>query len=840
MKLYRYLMTLATLLLVACSQDDGIPTPQYENVDIQASIVYGSMTGGFTRSNPLDESTTFSNNDVIVVTTDGQEPTEYTFSGSSWEPEVNNPLKWKQESMTFTAWYPATEGTSATNFTLPKTLSENNIAQWDYMTATAENATRENGVNLEFERKMALVVIEEAEVDEVFGYAAITNIVLHANSSGYKDGVVNTESGGNITMLFADNKYYAIVSPTTKDDTETFLTVTLSNNETAIVKGIPALTAGNKYTYSLNVGREAVATSVSVDEWTSSTDNPLSLEGGLSYTISADGGTYTVYRAHGLMAWNTAVQNNNALNLTLGDDIDMQDVEGWQQVSDYIGTIKGNGFTVSGLNMDLSSSGNAGFVAKLGTNGKIVNLNLEGLVVTGSATNVGGLVGENNGGTVGACSVTGAVTASSATGSVGGLVGLNSSGLVLSSYNTGTVSGNANIGSVVGKNMSDVTGCYYTGSSTGIGSGGGDATLVDNKNVFWTGEQNSGKTNEIAVIIMNQLMKEWAADNLDSKGWVQGEESRPILIGNADFTKVIDHVIVNSDTYKVYTAKGLIAWNTSKSENYLQSNLKVMDNIDLSQQSYTWKTHGYGGTGEYDKVVEGNGKIIKGLKINGDDGFTGFIGTLGDKGRIVNLHLRDVNISINGYSYVGGITGSCEGVIIGCSVSGNISTNTNDAGGIAGNVHDNGKIIACYNMATVSSRSQANYGSGGITGRHSGLSIISCYNVGKVLNNYSYYQSGAIVGCFEGDTPEVLSCYWKSVTGEKIYGGFGSDKGSGNKKKEAEQIINDNWLSAITSMNNAIAVYNNSVTDANLKCYYKYEQNGSSTTEPLKLIKTGN
>jgi hypothetical protein len=91
---------------------------------------------------------------------------------------------------------------------------------------------------------------------------------------------------------------------------------------------------------------------------------------------------------------------------------------------------------------------------------------------------VGGLVGENNGyhdsaGMVGECYSTGAVTG--AGGPVGGLLGSNQRGTVTHCYCTATVSGKSQVGGLVGENdgydddPGVVAECFSTGAVTGAG-----------------------------------------------------------------------------------------------------------------------------------------------------------------------------------------------------------------------------------------------------------------------------------------------------------------------------------------------------------------------------------
>ena len=86
-------------------------------------------------------------------------------------------------------------------------------------------------------------------------------------------------------------------------------------------------------------------------------------------------------------------------------------------------------------------------------------------------TYVGGVCGQNHGGTVKRCYNTVEVSGES---NVGGVCGCNISGAVQESYNTGEVFGNNNfVGGVCGQNRGNVKGCYNTGKVTGKSQVGG-------------------------------------------------------------------------------------------------------------------------------------------------------------------------------------------------------------------------------------------------------------------------------------------------------------------------------------------------------------------------------
>ena len=120
----------------------------------------------------------------------------------------------------------------------------------------------------------------------------------------------------------------------------------------------------------------------------------------------------------------------------------------------------GNGYTLSGLQIDNSNNGVALFSA-VGATGQINNIGLLDVDVSGRS-NVGSLVGENYGSIINSY-VTGEVSGSA--NNVGGLVGLNGyTGSVLSSFATAEVSGSEAVGGLVGWHTGRITNSYASGT----------------------------------------------------------------------------------------------------------------------------------------------------------------------------------------------------------------------------------------------------------------------------------------------------------------------------------------------------------------------------------------
>jgi formylglycine-generating enzyme required for sulfatase activity len=107
--------------------------------------------------------------------------------------------------------------------------------------------------------------------------------------------------------------------------------------------------------------------------------------------------------------------------------------------------------------------------------GTILNLGVEDVAITGRSR-IGGLVAVSSGGEVTGCHVSGSVTGSKT--DIGGLVAFNAFGTIQSSYTVVTVytpviSGNGSIGGLTGYNWGTIRSCYATGPVTGHGTVGG-------------------------------------------------------------------------------------------------------------------------------------------------------------------------------------------------------------------------------------------------------------------------------------------------------------------------------------------------------------------------------
>ena len=291
MKIMRRMMGLVTALLAlsACSESEDLLAAYHSDskaVHITAQVGKASADG-FTRSNPLgdaEKQKEFNENDEISVKADGQEAVTYQFNGSEWLPKESSKfLKWESDEMTFTAYYPASFDGNLDDITLPEKYDEATLAAYDFMSYSGkQNNTNGNQLILTMKRKMARVVVEIAGFNDQYAGAKI-------------DNVNSLSICGIEAYKHSDGKFYALIKPCA-ESSETFISLDVAEGEsktkTEKLTGIPALTAGNSYTYQLKVGKNKISVSgITVANW-----NTGEIPGGKAET---DNTPYITFTAEG-------------------------------------------------------------------------------------------------------------------------------------------------------------------------------------------------------------------------------------------------------------------------------------------------------------------------------------------------------------------------------------------------------------------------------------------------------------------------------------------------------------------------------------------------------------
>lgn len=148
----------------------------------------------------------------------------------------------------------------------------------------------------------------------------------------------------------------------------------------------------------------------------------------------------------------------------------------------YVGTAgEIRDLVLADISIDATNGQGVGGLAAV-NKGIISNCSASGMVV--GSMDVGGLVGQNDGGAISDCYATGNVSGSSWTG---GLLGLNLSGKITHCYEAATVTGEGMlVGGLVGDNsMGTISSCYASGNVSGhalLGGGlaGGNNGTISN------------------------------------------------------------------------------------------------------------------------------------------------------------------------------------------------------------------------------------------------------------------------------------------------------------------------------------------------------------------------
>ena len=265
MKIMRRLMgcAAAILALTACSDSEDLLSAFHSDpnaVRITAQVGKASADG-FTRSNPLgtaEEQAKFNENDEISVQADGQDAVTYKYDGKEWQPQGGKFLKWEKETMNFTAYYPTSFNGTITQPTEYNSLES--LAAADFMSYSGKQTnTNGNQLTLTMNRMMARVVVEIAGFNDQ-----------------YAEATVNSLSICGIKAYKHDNKFYALIKPCEAQNSATFISLDVaeeaSKTTTETLTGIPALTAGNSYTYQLKVGKNKISVSgITVANWNTGT-----------------------------------------------------------------------------------------------------------------------------------------------------------------------------------------------------------------------------------------------------------------------------------------------------------------------------------------------------------------------------------------------------------------------------------------------------------------------------------------------------------------------------------------------------------------------------------------
>ena len=226
--------------------------------------------------------------------------------------------------------------------------------------------------------------------------------------------------------------------------------------------------------------------------------------------------------------------------------------------------------------------------------------------------------------------------------------------------------------------------------------------------------------------------------------------------GEAGLSYIYDK---ETNTYTVYTADGLLAWNEAAQID-LSINCTLTADIDLTGKKWTPIGDGSMSKYGYQGTFDGQGHRITGLAITTDNPrgeSAALFGGIGGNGEVKNLQLVDVDFNVIQYGVAGGITYGNFGTITACSVTGTITTAGDNIGGIT--LANYGTITACWFNGTIAG-----------------------YNLGNIAS----FNYGILTACYYG---------------ENGYGGVVTNDGTDDTHRIDS---GDSWQTAVDGMNPAL------------------------------------
>lgn len=438
--------------------------------------------------------------EYTVTTTDADGYKSATLS------RENDPYYWTSRNpITVSAWWPFNNA-DITQMPAVKVAEDQSILA-DFQNSdfiAAENRKVEfNNPTLEFNHRTARVAIELKPGTGFTSVAGATVSLVSLSADNGNPTAIKTYNASG-------NTYEALTAPQTVAAGKPFVKVELGGGTFYFrPQNNVVLAAGNRYTYTVKVNATGLTLEgCTIGDWADGGGESGEAED-LGYSIQNDG-SYMVYNAKGLLAWNEAAQKDESINCTLTADIDLTGKD-WTQIGTwpgYSGVFNGQGHRIKGLNFSAATTELFGL---LNHRGVIKNLQLIDVNLYGSNGSAAGIVDQNEGQII-ACSVTGNI---SAYGRTYGIADLNYGSITACWFN-GTLK-DYESGAIVRYNYATITSCYWGGN---VGQGafrneGGtvDATKVDGATVKW----------QTAVDGMNTAL----TDN--DYQWALGNDGLPVL-----------------------------------------------------------------------------------------------------------------------------------------------------------------------------------------------------------------------------------------------------------------------------------------------------------------------
>ncbi len=457
--------------------------------------------------------------------------------------------------------------------------------------------------------------------------------------------------------------------------------------------------------------------------------------------------------------------------ISLLNDIDCNETTAWDGGAGFVpglltsGVFDGNGYQIINLTINRLTVSQVGLFAQTEEGAWVANVTLANLYVAGKNA-VGGLIGENNGGAVIGCSVTGSINAN---GDVGGLIGVNNGNVMQSNFSGNVISAGATAGGLIGEHQgglvsqahvlsATVVGTNYLGGLVGSHDGGtlsgcrASATVLGDDDIGGLTSLNGGRVVDCVAIStvtggrrvgglvgQNKGIISRCHATTNATGSRTSVDPVGGLVGlNADGGVIINSTASGNVTTTGHWAGGL-AGQTDRGA--LIQNCHAAVNVE-----------GLGAVGGLIGYFGEEGSRIQSCTASGNvKGASTHVGGL--LGRSEESVVTDSSASGNVMGpddYVGGLIGQAQGTTVTrCYASGNVQGLGNYVGGLVGGNTDASIIETCYATGTVIA---AGGDAGGLVGTNAGT-IRNAYAVSQVNGTNTV---GGLVG---SSTGAIVNCY---------------------------------------------------------------------------------
>lgn len=391
---------MAAILFTACSQDElaeqgnTLPDGEYPLQIGSVSITAEASEEPWTRvtEKPDGSGSVWQPDDAITVSLDGETAT-YTYDGSAWTSDA--PLYWKNtQTAEVTAWYPATDGALD--------LGGQDKGLVYVLRATADNASHNTPVNLQFEHQLAKVRVVAKGTAEVRNITIPRVPTIYFIDEGKITGLDNISTGG-IPMLRVEREgigtcWEASVGPDV--EIQRFIIDAMGCELTSPV----TTQAGALHTITITANSKGTQTiDLSNSDYEISGDGTYYFSGTASHAIRVTGGNPNIY----LEDAQISVSGGNAIDITGGNPtIHVKGNDNEVSSSDGAGIYVAEGYSVTITSDDktansitLTGKGGAGIGGYLasGQHSACGNIIIQNVTVIASSSYSLGMQGYNPG-----------------------------------------------------------------------------------------------------------------------------------------------------------------------------------------------------------------------------------------------------------------------------------------------------------------------------------------------------------------------------------------------------------------------------------------------------------